>query len=119
HVQRHRPGRWTGRAPVRVGGHAMTRHQRLLCIVYGAFAAWALVGTWGHNMAYLSFGPMGGGPAFIHGTLATAASRSITVDIIVLCLAVWVWMLGEARRLGMRGVWWYILGSVLVAVSVA
>ena len=32
-------------------------------------------------------------------------------------MAVWLWMLTEARRLGQRGVWWYIAGSILIGVS--
>ena len=47
----------------------------------------------------------------------TPASRFIGVDIIMLCMAVWLWMLTEARRIGLRGVWWYIAGSVLIGVS--
>src|SRR5690606_36514547 len=75
--------------------------------------------TWGQNLAYLSLDPSQGGLRFWLDTLATASSRSITVDLLALCLCVWIWLLLEARRLKMRGAWWYVMGSVMVAVSVA
>ena len=52
-------------------------------------------------------------------TLANPASRFITVDVLFLALAVIVWMLREARRLKMRGVWLYVVGGFLIAISVA
>jgi predicted transporter len=38
--------------------------------------------------------------------------------VFFLGLAVFVWMVLEARRLGMRGVWLYLLFGMLVAISV-
>jgi hypothetical protein len=55
---------------------------------------------------------------FWRETLANPASRSITVDLFFLGLAVFVWMVLEARRLGLRGVWLYLLFGMLVAISV-
>ena len=40
------------------------------------------------------------------------------MDVFFLCLAVFVWMVLEARRLGMRGVWLYLLVGIVVAISV-
>ena len=45
-------------------------------------------------------------------------SRSITVDLFFLGLAVLVWMVLEARRLGMRFVWLYLVFGMLIAISV-
>lgn len=98
---------------------AMNSRQRLLCCVYAAIALWALLGTWSHNLSYVSLAPDQGGLRFWLDTLANAATRSITVDLLALCVCVWVWMVSEARRLQMRGVWWYVLASALIAVSVA
>jgi uncharacterized protein DUF2834 len=78
----------------------------------------ALVGTWGNNVAYLSLGFADANMAFWRETLANPASRSITVDLFFLGLAMFVWMVLEARRLGMRGVWLYLLFGMLVAISV-
>jgi hypothetical protein len=92
--------------------------RKALCIAYGLIALLALVGTWGNNVAYLSLGFVGANVTFWQETLANPASRSITVDLFFLGLAVFVWMVLEARRLGMRGVWLYLLFGMFVAISV-
>jgi hypothetical protein len=91
--------------------------QKLLCLVYALIALLALVGTWGHAFSYLPLGVVQANVQFWQDTLVNPASRFIGVDIIMLCMAVWLWMLTEARRLGVRGVWWYVAGSVLIGVS--
>jgi len=102
----------------------MPRARRLLCIYYAVIAAVAFVGTWGHNVAYLvpGEGPVRGfvnaTARFWPETLATPASTSITVDIGLLTLAISVWMLLEARRLRVAAPWLYVIGGLLVAISV-
>jgi len=92
--------------------------RRTLCAGYGLIALLALVGTWGNNVNYLALGFLGANLRFWTDTLANPASRSITVDILFLGLAVFVWMVLEARRLGMRGVWLYLIFGIFVAISV-
>lgn len=92
--------------------------RKVLCIAYGLITLLALVGTWGNNVAYLSLGFVEANATFWQETLANPASRSITVDLFFLGLAMFVWMVLEARRLGMRGVWLYLLFGMLVAISV-
>jgi hypothetical protein len=92
--------------------------RKALCIAYGLIALLALVGTWGNNVAYLSLGFMEANMTFWRETLVNSASRSITVDLFFLGIAMFVWMVLEARRLGMRGVWLYLLFGMLVAISV-
>ena len=92
--------------------------RKALCVVYGLIALLALVGTWGTNVAYLSHGVVGANTAFWQATLVNPASRSITVDLFFLGLPVFVWMVLEARRLGMRGVWLYLVFGFVVAISV-
>lgn len=92
--------------------------RQALCIAYGLIALLALVGTWGNNVAYLSLSFVDANMTFWRETLANPASRSITVDLFFLGLAMFVWMVLEARRLGMRGVWLYLLLGMLVAISV-
>ena len=92
--------------------------RKALCGGYGLIAILALVGTWGNNAAYLDLGFLGANAKFWGDTLVNPAARSITVDIFFLGLAVFVWMVLEARRLGMRGVWLYLLFGMLVAISV-
>jgi hypothetical protein len=92
----------------------MSVSRRALCAAYGVIAVLALIGTWGNNLPYLQ----SGFTAFWQDTLANPASRSITVDIFFLILAVFVLMVLEARRLAMRGVWLYLIFGMLVAISV-
>jgi Protein of unknown function DUF2834 len=102
----------------------MPRARLLLCIYYAVIAVVALVGTWGHNVAYLvpGEGPLTGFAnatlRFWPATLATPASTSITVDLGMLTLAISVWMLLEARRLRVALPWLYVIGGLLVAISV-
>jgi hypothetical protein len=96
----------------------MTVSRKILCIVYGVIAVLAFAATWGQNIAYLDQGFVGGTASFWRDTLANPASRSITADIFFFGLAVFVWMVLEARRLGLRGVWLYLLFGMLIAISV-
>ena len=97
----------------------MTVSHRALCVTYAVIAGLALIGTWGNNLPYVHLGFLGGNAAFWLDTLANPASRSITIDLFFLFLAVFIWMILEARRLRMRGVWLYLVFGVLIAVSVA
>ena len=92
--------------------------RKALCVAYGLIALLALVGTWGNNAAYMGLGFVETNMTFWRDTLVNPASRSITVDLFFLGLAMFVWMVLEARRLGMRGVWLYLLFGMLVAISV-
>lgn len=95
----------------------MTTNRRVLCGLYAAIAVVALVATWSQNLAYLHApgGFMGG---FLGDLTATAAARSITIDIGLFFLAAAIFMVREARRLGMRHVWAYLAGGLLIAISV-
>jgi hypothetical protein len=87
--------------------------------VLGFMALFALYGTWSENLAYFSGG---GGPkafaAFVLDTKVNPASRSLGVDISVVFYAASVFMVLEARRLGVRFVWAYVILGLLVAISV-
>jgi Protein of unknown function DUF2834 len=102
----------------------MPRARRLLCVYYGFLALLALIGTWSHNVAYLRPGEgpiagfVGATMRFWPDTLATPASTSITVDIGIFLLAFSIWMLTEARRLAIRLPWLYVIGGLLIAISV-
>lgn len=82
-------------------------------------ALFALYGTWSQNLAYFAGG---GGPkafaAFVLDTKVNPASRSLGVDISVVFYAASVFMVLEARRLGVRFVWAYVIFGILVAISV-
>jgi hypothetical protein len=51
-------------------------------------------------------------------TFATPASTSITLDIGLFTLAASVFLVLEARRLGLRFAWLYVVLGVLIAISV-
>jgi hypothetical protein len=102
----------------------MPRSRKLLCWTYAVIALVALAGTWSQNVAYfrpeegLATGFVLATARFWPDTLATPASTSITVDIGLLCLSLFVLMIIEARRLAIRFVWIYIVLGLLVAISV-
>ena len=97
----------------------MTVSRKLLCMVYGLIGLIALVGCWGNNIQYLDMGILAANAHFWQETLVNPASRSITVDILFLSLAAITWMLLEARRLSMGGVWIYIFCGLFIAISAA
>jgi hypothetical protein len=89
-----------------------------LTVGYIAIAVLALIGTWINNLQYLPLGVFQVLPQFFDDSLASAGSRSLTIDLVFLTLAVCIWMVCEARRLKMRGVWWYIFFGMTIAISV-
>lgn len=91
----------------------MSRHWSPLAVTYLALAFAGLVGTWWFNaLAIIQLRD------FI-GDLVTSgpAVSSITVDLVVVAVAGCVFIVAEARRLGMRWAWLYILGSGLTAFA--
>jgi len=95
----------------------MTTTRKILCGIYAAIAAAALVATWTQNAAY-----SGNGTGFLKNFLldlkVNPASRSITVDIVLFFLAAAIFMVIEARKHGVPFVWAYIVGGMLIAISV-
>ena len=94
----------------------MLMSRKLLRTAYAAIALVALVATWSQNILFFRDG--GNFFGFWEATKANPASRSITVDIALLLLAVAILMVIEARRLGVKYVWAYILGGFMIAISV-
>ena len=91
--------------------------RKVLCVVYGAIAAAALIATWSQNLAYFDK------PArfvldFLNDSKVTPASRSLTVDILLFFLAAMILMVIEARKHGVKFVWLYIVGGFAIAISV-
>jgi hypothetical protein len=102
----------------------MSSTQRRLCFAYGLMALVALIGTWSQNLAYFrpEEGPVTGFVLatlrFWPATFVTPASTSITIDLILFFAAASVFMVREARRLGIHWVWAYVVLGVLIAISV-
>ena len=91
-----------------------------LAFFYGVLALLALVATWHQNLHYFGSGrgPVAVLAAFWKETFANPAAASITLDIGLFLLAAAIWMVLEARRLGIPYVWLYIVGGFLIAISV-
>ena len=105
---------------VDVASPSMPTSSKILCAVYAVIALAALVATWSQNLAYLH------SPAdlttfvgtFVTDTKVNPASRSITVDILLLFLAAAIFMVIEARKHDVKFVWAYLIGGALIAISV-
>ncbi|MEO5874697.1 MAG: DUF2834 domain-containing protein [Streptosporangiaceae bacterium] len=96
----------------------LSTRDRLLCGVYALIALVALIATWSQNIRFFRQADNGGITGFLDACYANAASSSITNDIVLVALAAAVLMVVEARRLGIRFVWAYVIGSALIAISV-
>lgn len=90
----------------------------MLCGLYGLIALAALIATWSQNIAYFGDGAAAAFPQFLQELRVNPASRSISVDIALFLYAAAILMVIEARRTGVRLVWAYIIGGMLVAISV-
>jgi hypothetical protein len=97
----------------------MISSPNLRAAAYVLVSLTALLATGSQLGTYLPLGLLEGNVRFWSDTLANPASRFITIDIMFVFLVVWHWMLGEARRLSMRGITWYFLGALLVAFCAA
>ncbi len=96
----------------------VTISRTALCILYALVALVALVGTWANNLQLEAAGPLDANVRFWAQSLATPVSRSLTVDLLLLAASVTTWMVLEARRVGLRFVWLWVIAGVLVGVSV-
>jgi hypothetical protein len=95
---------------------ALPTSSKVLCAVYSVIAIAALIATWSQGLAYLH--SLSGQIDFWVDARVNAASRFITSDIVYFTLAAAVLMVIEARKLGIKFVWAYILGGVFIAISV-
>ncbi|MDX1802457.1 MAG: DUF2834 domain-containing protein [Alcanivorax sp.] len=96
----------------------MTHNEKRLCWAYGAIAVTALLVTWSNNLAFMAEPGNRELTSFVRALFVNHASASIAYDILFYCLAGFLFMVHEARRLGVRHVWVYILLSAGIAVSV-
>ncbi|OBI09134.1 hypothetical protein A5715_13670 [Mycolicibacter heraklionensis] len=92
----------------------MNSAAKIRCGVYAVSAVAALVATWSQNLAYDGSAVLS---QFLPDTAVTAASRSITADILMLSVPVTVLMVSEARKHNVRFVWAYVFGAFVTAIS--
>ena len=91
----------------------MTRHWSPLAVVYLLLSIGGLVGTWWFNARAFIEQRNYLGDLFSSGPSVT----SISIDLLVVAAAGSVFMIVEARRLGMRFGWLYVVGSALTAFA--
>ena len=97
----------------------MTKVERsnLLSWLYGAIALAALVGCWSQNIHYISPSFFNSNLNFWMDTITTPAARSILIDIVLLFTSVYIWMVIEAKKLGMKHLWAYFVFGLIIGVS--
>lgn len=99
----------------------MSQARRMLCALYSSLAVIALVATWRQNLAFgKEVGASAGELFFVFwpALLVNRATISITVDIFLVALVAFIWLVLEARRLQIRWVWLYVLFGITIAISV-
>ncbi|MDP2260804.1 MAG: DUF2834 domain-containing protein [Caulobacter sp.] len=101
----------------------MARTRQYLCLFYGLVATIALIAisieSLGHFRSAESLAEIGAAAIrFLTDTQVNPATRIVTIDLLLLSLAAMTFMVLEARRLGIRFVWAYILLGFALAISV-
>jgi hypothetical protein len=91
----------------------MTRHWSPLALVYLGLAVAGLIGTWIFNGLAIAQA----NDFFTDLVTSGPAVSSITVDLLVAAVAGSVFIIVEARRLGMRFGWLYVVASGLTAFA--
>jgi len=92
--------------------------RKVLCVVYGAIALAALIGTWSQGGPY-THSVSDFLVTFWRDTKVNSASRFIAVDALMLSASVVILTIIEGRKYHVRWVWLYIAGFFFVAASVA
>lgn len=95
----------------------MPTARKVLCVVYGAIAVFAAAATWTQVGPYAD-SLTGIFVTFWQDTKVNEAARFVASDVVLLALAVGVLFVFEARRLHMRFVWVYLIGGVLIGISI-
>jgi hypothetical protein len=96
----------------------LTSGERLLCAIYAALGVAALVGTQIALAKHISDGD-GDGFAGLGNTVVNPAATFTVIDLLVVAVVGLVFMVVEARRIGLRHVWIYVVLTFAVAISVA
>jgi hypothetical protein len=92
---------------------ATARGWTTLVFVYLALAVVGLIGTWTWNIRAIVQGEN-----FLGEWIGNTASvSSLTTDLLMVVLAGSIFILVEARRLGMRAGWLYVVGGLLTAFA--
>ncbi|ADI03340.1 hypothetical protein SBI_00219 [Streptomyces bingchenggensis BCW-1] len=101
----------------------MRGRDRALCLFYGLFTVGGFLVMASMAVAYVlnhrENGPSGVVRDFLRDAVTNAASRFIYADLTLVWIALAGFMVVEARRLGIRYVWSYIIGAPVLALCVS
>lgn len=93
----------------------MTRYWTPLAVVYLLLAIAGLIGTWWFNVIAIVQMVNYVGDLFTSGPAVT----SISIDLLVAAVAGSIFIIIEARRIGMRFGWLYVVASGVTAFAFA
>ncbi len=97
---------------------AIPASRKVLCVVYGAIAVAALILTWVNAGPYLH-----SVTDFVvtvwRDAKVNEGSQFVAAEMCGLALTSVVLMVTEGRRYGVRFVWAYVVGRLVIAISVA
>jgi hypothetical protein len=91
--------------------------SRRLQVVYFTLAAIGLVGCWYFNIQWMRSTLPQGTTGFIRLMFANSASSSISWDIVFGSVPVFIFMIVEGRRIGMKRPWLYAIGGLVTAFA--
>ena len=86
-------------------------------ITYGLLAVIGVVATWYFNLQFMAAHDGFSLWAFIEATHANAAASSIANDITVVAITFLFWSFLEARRLGMKHWWFFLIFTFVIAIA--
>lgn len=94
----------------------MTKKQ----ILFLSLAVLGAMLTWYFNIQFMINNPGAFDiRLFIAGGMANPAAASLTMDIFIAAVTGLTWMSIEAKRLGMKHIWFYYLTTCLIAFAFA
>ena len=91
----------------------------MLVYFYGLLAALGLALTWRYNLEYMRDNDGFSLVGFVQSGFANPAAASLSCDILVVVLAASVWLIVEARRIGVRHGWVFVVLGWFVAMAFA
>ncbi len=91
-----------------------TTHRQ---IIYGLLAVVGVVATWYFNLQFMAAHDGFSLWAFVEATRANAAASSIANDLIVVVVVFLFWSFLEARRLGMKHWWFFLVFTFVIAIA--
>lgn len=83
------------------------------------FLTLAVAGAVVPYVFFIDFFQQTGGAGFVAGLFVNGAAGGFAADVLISSLVFWVWMLPEARRVGVRHAWLLVLVNLAIGLSCA